>query len=168
MNKEVSCPLIVPLDKSEHNRNDFDCGIPELDIFLKQQAAQKDRDHKAKTYVALANDGKTIMGYFTLAMVRLEWHENIGNKYRQIDTAPIIARLAVDKRYQRRGLGSYLLLKAFEKLIAANKLISHPVIIVDAKDGSEEFYKKFGFQRLGNEGQRLFLLMETLLQSQAG
>lgn len=154
---------VVLLDKT-HHKKDFDCGIDELNVFLREQAGQKLKYHQSKTYILSADDEQTIIGYFTLANTRLDWHHSISTKYKTVNTAALIARLAVDKRYQGQNVGKYLLLTALKKLMAANEIIPIPIIVVDAKDGASEFYAQFGFQPLDYEGNRLFILMETLLK----
>lgn len=152
---------IVLLDKS-HNRQDFDCSVAALNQYLQQQAGQKQRFHQAKTYVLAEN--QTIIGYFTLSHTRFDWHENVSPKYKTVNTTALIARLAVDKRFAGQGMGAYLLRVALEKLAQANEITAIPIIAVDAKDGASAFYEQFGFQRLDNQGNRLFLLMETVLK----
>lgn len=162
MSKQEFKPVVL-LDKT-HDKENFDCGVDELNVFLQEQASQKLRYNQSKTYILTADDDKTIVGYFTLVNTRLDWHKSIGNKYKTVNIAALIARLAVDKRYQRKNIGKYLLLTALKKLIKANEIIPIPIIVVDAKDGASKFYEQFGFQPLDKKSNRLFILMETLLK----
>lgn len=109
---------------------------------------------------------ETIIGYFTLTMTRFNWHETVGKKSKTVDTAALIARLAVDKRFTGQGVGLFLLRTALEKLIIANDILGVPIIVVDAKDGVSAFYETVGFQFLEQGSSRLFITMETILNSQ--
>ena len=74
--------------------------------------------------------------------------------------------MAVDKRFTGQGVGLFLLRTALEKLIIANDILGVPIIVVDAKDGVSAFYETVGFQFLEQGSSRLFITMETILNSQ--
>ncbi|WP_325198556.1 GNAT family N-acetyltransferase [Kingella oralis] len=165
-------PAVVVLNKGveplnvTHNRKGFDCGVPALNDFLQKFAGQKSSRNQVQTYVLSADDNETIIGYFTLTMTRFNWHETVGKKSKTVDTAALIARLAVDKRFTGQGVGLFLLRTALEKLIIANDILGVPIIVVDAKDGVSAFYETVGFQFLEQGSSRLFITMETILNSQ--
>lgn len=165
-------PAVVVLNKGveplnvTHNRKGFDCGVPALNDFLQKFAGQKSSRNQAQTYVLSADDNETIIGYFTLTMTQFDWHEAVGKKNKMVDTAALIARLAVDKRFTGQGVGLFLLRIALEKLIVANDILGIPIIVVDAKDGVSAFYEAVGFQFLEQGSSRLFITMETILNSQ--
>lgn len=156
---------VEPLNEA-HNRKGFDCGVPALNDFLQKFTGQKSNRNQAQTYVLSADDNETIIGYFTLTMTRFDWHEAVGKKSKTIDTAALIARLAVDKHFTGQGVGLFLLRTALEKLITANDILGIPIIVVDAKDGVFTFYEAVGFQFLEQGSSRLFITMETVLKSQ--
>ncbi|MCU7923126.1 MAG: N-acetyltransferase, partial [Candidatus Thiodiazotropha sp. (ex Dulcina madagascariensis)] len=59
--------VIIEEITRQHDRKAFDCGISELNQFLRQQARQKTGKHISKTYVACRDSAPTtIMGYHTL------------------------------------------------------------------------------------------------------
>ncbi|HDN66124.1 MAG TPA: GNAT family N-acetyltransferase [Methanosarcinales archaeon] len=55
-----------------------------------------------------------------------------------------IARLAVDKKYGRKGVGSFLLLAAVGKALKISDDVGYRFITVDSKQDSIEFYEKQG------------------------
>jgi len=55
-----------------------------------------------------------------------------------------IARLAVDKKYERRGVGRFLLLVAVGKALKISDEVGCRFITVDSKQGSIGFYEKRG------------------------
>lgn len=70
----------------------------------------------------------------------------------------LIGRLAVDKDFQGKGLGSILLADACQKVRQAKDTLAVVGIIVDAKDDSvAAFYRHFGFIELPGKPDRLLL-----------
>lgn len=157
---------IVPLDRSVHDRTSFDCGSEPLNLFLKLTANQlSDKDH-AKTY-ALINpqQPKQIIGFYTLTMVNIQLSalpSGIQKKHKYTESAGLIARLAVDKRFQRQHFGSKLLIDALLRLKQASEIVGFPLIFVDAKDGKAEFYQQYGFQPI--DARRLFMTIASIRQ----
>lgn len=76
----------------------------------------------------------------------------------------IIARLAVDRRYGRRGFGASLLADAFRRILAAANHVGIAVVLVHAKDDSARaFYEACaGFIAYPADGRTLFLPIETI------
>ena len=73
----------------------------------------------------------------------------------------LIGRLAIDQNWQKRGLGSALLVDAIRRCVAASQIIGARGIIAHAIDNdAENFYQRHGF--LVTPVERLMLLpMET-------
>lgn len=57
----------------------------------------------------------------------------------------------VGHRYKGQGFGEWLLIDALRKLLMVSETVAFPVVIVDAKDGAEYFYEKYGSRRVRNE-----------------
>ncbi|RZN16037.1 MAG: GNAT family N-acetyltransferase [Methanosarcinales archaeon] len=55
-----------------------------------------------------------------------------------------IARLAVDKKYERRGVGRFLLLASVGKALKISDEVGCRFITVDSKQNSIKFYEKSG------------------------
>jgi len=69
-----------------------------------------------------------------------------------------LARLAVDVRFQGRGLGQVLLIDAMSRVIRVAQLSGCIGLIVDAKDDKAAgFYEGFGFRRAPENGLLLFV-----------
>jgi ribosomal protein S18 acetylase RimI-like enzyme len=58
-----------------------------------------------------------------------------------------IARLAVDSRFERRGIGTYLVYAAIAKAFSINGITGCRFILVDSKKESIDFYEKLGFRK---------------------
>jgi GNAT superfamily N-acetyltransferase len=74
--------------------------------------------------------------------------------------AALVGRLAIDRRFHRRGLGSALLADAALRVI--NGDVKAFALIVEAKDETAVgFYRLQGFQPFGSRPGALFLPLAT-------
>ncbi len=125
---------------------------------MANQHASKDN---SRTYVLEdPKDESIIAGFYTLAMVTVNLSalpEHLQNRHYSNHTAGLIARLAVDKRYTKRGIGSWLLVDGLKKLLVASDMAGFPMVAVNAKEGVSSFYEQFGFQPFYEEKERLFM-----------
>ena len=52
-----------------HDRSSFDCGDPQMNVFLQRFARQSHEQNAAKTFCALADDASNrILGFHTIAL----------------------------------------------------------------------------------------------------
>ena len=160
-----------PLNTTLHDRNAFDCGIEELNAFLKQHANQNQSKHISKTYVAVvaisADDRKKIYGYYTLSAGHIQCDQLPDAIKSTLPRYPIpiarIGRLAVDKDYQGQGIGGFLLHNAFNNILNIADKMGVYAIVVDAKNNAaKSFYKNYGFTELQNATLTLFLPTSTI------
>jgi predicted N-acetyltransferase YhbS len=127
-------------------------------------ARKNDTARIGKTVVALDEAGR-IAGYITLSNAQIE-----RNKLPETVKLPrypvpalLIGKLAVDKTMHGKGIGSWLLCKAFEKAIQIAAISAVYAVIVDAIDDSaKNFYLKYGFVPLRDNELSLFLPLETI------
>jgi len=157
---------LVLLDAKKHNRKKFDCGVEALNNYLKLMANQQSKKDNSRTYILedTQND-KTIIGFYTLSMIKVElsnFSPNLQKKYQKNYIAGVIARLAIDKKYQNKRYGQYLLIDALKKLLLASDTIGFPLIVVDAKEGASSFYKTFGFNEFEEEKNKLFITVSEV------
>lgn len=161
--------VIEQLNITLHDRKSFDCGVDELNIFLKQHANQNQSKNISRTYVAVVaiDKHKKIYGYYTLSAGHVEFgqfSEDIKSKLPKY-SIPIarIGRLAVDKNYKKQGLGGFLLYDAFMNVLKIADRIGIFAVVVDAKNNDAKlFYKKYGFTELQESGLTLFLTADTI------
>ncbi|UTC74924.1 GNAT family N-acetyltransferase [Treponema sp. OMZ 792] len=143
----------------------FDCGIEQLNEFLSRYAIKNEELGIGRTFVAL-NANNRILGYFTLATAQVAYQE-IPDEYRdKLPKYPIpalrIARLAVDKELQGKGIGGWLLSQVFIKVIQVADITGLYLIIVDAKETSKNFYEHYGFQKFMDEDLSYFMVIDTI------
>lgn len=157
------------LDKNQHDRNGFDCGIEALNNYLKVMASQQAKKDNTRSYVLPAqqedNAMTAIIGFYTLTMTTLDLKalpDNLQKKHQAASSAGLIARLAVDKRYKGQGYGEWLLIDALKRLLQASETVGFPLVIVDAKDGVSDFYANYGFSPFLNVDNKLFITMNDI------
>lgn len=152
----------------EYSRETFDCGKPELDGWLKQQATQQQKTGNTRTFLAISVDADRVVGYYSTTTYRLELDDAAAaygaGRRRYPVPAVLLARLAVDQEFQGTGLGARLLAHAVQQLALASRSVGFEVIVVDAIDPEAvTFYAKAGFIRFEDHSLRLFLPMKHVL-----
>ena len=144
MSKAVSPPEHLT---AEHDLAGFDCGVPELDDWLKRRALQNEASRAARTFVVVA-DGR-VVGYYALATGAVAHRAATGRVRRNMpEPIPVmvLARLAVDREYQGSGLGTGLLRDAlFRTLRAADIAGIRAVLLHAVSDDAKRFYLHHGF-----------------------
>ena len=163
-----------PLEK-HHDRAAFSCAKhASLDLFLKTQALQQGKKMYSATYVLVSEENPdTIIGYYSLSSTSVlldRMPASLAGRLPRFPNIPatLLARLAVDHRFQREGNGSQLLIDALMRSYISGKQIGSAAIIVDAiDDDARLFYAKYGFAAFEDEPHQLYLTMpavETLLK----
>lgn len=153
---------VEPLDPRRHQVNEFRCGQPSLDRWLRAYAGQSQRRDVARTFVA-AEPNEQVIAYYTLVAGQAEHAAAPAAVSRGISRhfpIPIclIARLAVDQRWQRHGLGSAVLHDALRRTLAAADEIGIRAVLVDAIDeDAAAFYRSYGFEPAGADGLTLMV-----------
>jgi GNAT superfamily N-acetyltransferase len=147
----------------EHQLEGFDCGKPALDDWLLRHARQAQGSGSAKTFVAA--EGARVAGYFSLTVGQvdtLDAPERIRKGMGQYPVPVLIlARLAVSRQDQGRGMGFGLLQDAIQRtmLIAEQAgiraMLTHPI-----DEEAAKFYTRFGFIASPLREQQLLLLLK--------
>jgi GNAT superfamily N-acetyltransferase len=158
---------IVPLAQF-HDRTTFDCGVPELNGFLKATARQHNEKGISRTFVLSEKEMPGgMLGFFTLTLCEVRASHlpaAYEKKYPKHGLPAVrLARMAVSLKHQGKGYGGLLLAEAIHKtlLIAAQSGVVG--LFVDAKNKrARQFYEKYGFVSLPSLSLQLFLPLETL------
>ncbi|WP_159730051.1 GNAT family N-acetyltransferase [Methylosinus sp. Ce-a6] len=122
-----------------HDRNAFDCGDENLDVYLKRYARQNHERGGAKCFVAAPLGAPTrVLGFYTLGPASLAFARVPANATRGLGRYEVpvyrLGRLAVDRSVQRRGLGGRLLLRAAERCMAVAEEAGGVALLIDAKN----------------------------------
>lgn len=160
--------VVALLDKT-HDRAAFDCGLSELDNYLKRQARQ-DLERGAATAYVLAPRASpsTIAGYYTLSAtgVKLDaWPAAVASRLPRYPLTPatLLGRLAVGLAFRGRRLGERLLVDALGRSLHASRHVASVAVIVDTKDeAGVAFYARYGFKAFPERPRRLFIAMRTV------
>lgn len=153
---------IRPLDETIITEN-FQCGRDPLNDYIRRYASQDVRRNVARVFVATPeNDPQQLAGFFTLSAGSVSCSSLPASLSRKLPRYPIpialIGRLAVDTKFQGKGLGSILLADACQKVSQASSVLAVAGIIVDAKDDDAiAFYEHFGFIPLQGQANRMML-----------
>lgn len=158
---------IEPISKL-HNRKDFDCKEPSLNVYIQQHARQNDEKNIARCFVAV-DDKDTVFGYFTLSASSIEFEELPDEYVKRLPHYPVpaalIGKLAVDSNAGGQGLGSRLLVDALQRILDTSEKMAIKVVLVDAIDEKAKgFYLHYGFIELSGHDLTLFLPIETIEQ----
>jgi GNAT superfamily N-acetyltransferase len=97
---------------AHHQVAAFDCGALTLDEFLSRHALGNHQSGTAKTYVA-TTDSHIVVGYYSLAASQILYADAPSRLQKGAPRHPIpvvlLARLAVDRSWQGKGIGAGLL-----------------------------------------------------------
>jgi GNAT superfamily N-acetyltransferase len=143
----------------------FDCGIAERNDYLRKHALAAAAGGSARTYVA--RRGLRVVGYYSLAYGAIAPEEAPERIRKGMPRHPIpvmlLARLAVDRSEQGRGLGKALLKDAFLRVAKAAEIAGLRALLVHAKDDqARAFYRRFDFVVSPTHEQHLLLLLKDL------
>jgi ribosomal protein S18 acetylase RimI-like enzyme len=162
----------IELLAKTHNRDGFDCGSETLNLFLKQTARQQAERGISRTFV-LVDDAaaapKPIIGFFSLNICQIKSESLTPQEAKKLprDVAGVrLGRLAVDKAYQRQGIGKTLLVAAMGKFIKIFASAGGIGMFVDAKDqDAKRYYEQFGFVSMPSNELELFLPVKTIQEA---
>lgn len=145
MNQPLSSPQ--PLSSS-HRLDDFVCGEPSLDDWLKRRALSNHLNGASRTFVTVDPE-QYVWGYYALATGAISHKEATGRVRRNMpEPIPVIVlgRLAVDLRAQGRKLGAALLQDALIRVRAVAENAGIRALLVHAlNDKAKQFYEHYGF-----------------------
>lgn len=154
-------------DPALHDAADFDCGNDLLNRWLTRYAGQSDRSNAARTFVIADPEG-VVLGYYALVAGQLR-HEGATPSVRKGQSRhfpipiALLARLAVDSRHQRQGLGATLLRDALVRVQVASAEVAVRAVVVHAiDDQAAAFYQRFGFRALAPTPRTLMVTLSEL------
>lgn len=132
--------------------HEFDCGEPELNYFLKNLALlyQNRRFGVTMVFFCREDKSKTVIAYYTLCPASIQI-EDLPEKFLNGPKPnPIpafrLCRLAVDKSYQEKKIGSLIFVHALKKCLDQANQIGGNAVIIDAKnENAKTFYEHYGF-----------------------
>lgn len=134
--------------------NGVDFGDKKLNNYFRSFAYRNTRDNLSATYVAYLTDLR-IIGYYTLSNCHIPIHaiplSQRGNLPSKL-SALLLGRLAVDTAFRKQGVGRDLLLDAMSVSLEIAGMVGCYGIYVEPYKDVIEFYKKYGFSELEDNG----------------
>ncbi len=156
----------APIGK-QHDRVAFDCGDPDLNLYLKRFARQNHESGGAKCVIAAPPDAPArVLGFYTLSPASIEYSRTraLAKKGLARYDVPVfrLGRLAVDRTVQGRGLGGALLLRAADRCIRVAQDVGGVALLIDAKnDRAARWYESYGALRMDDAPLSLVLPLAT-------
>lgn len=163
--------IAEPLSR-RHDRAGFASGSGELDDYLRRRALQDQRKRIAVTHVLVdAAAPERILGYYTLSTYSVRFDALPVELARRLPRYPLVpavllGRLAVDRRWQGKRLGEWLLLDAMHRsLTRLAPEVAVYAMVVHAKDErAAAFYERYDFRPFPSRPLELFLPMGTVVR----
>ena len=148
----------------DHKLETFNSGVGSLDDWLKKRARANQASGASRTYVV--TDGNEIAAYYSLASGSVSAAEAPSRVRRNMpDPIPavILGRLAVDRRFQGKGLGRALVSDAGKRVLSAGETIGIRALLVHAvSDEAKAFYEALGFQQSPTHPMTLMIPLHDL------
>lgn len=143
----------------------FDCGQAALNQFLQRYALVHQKANSAQTYVCCQGDA--VVGFYSHAVGSVDPDVAPSGVMKGLARHPvpvmILARLAVDKAHQRRGLGQALLKDALLRTAQAADIAGIRCVLVHAKDdAARQWYESWEFEPSPTDPYHLFLMLKDL------
>lgn len=161
MNPPLGAPQ--PLTAA-HHLDDFSCGEPALDEWLKRRAMANQQTGASRTFVVL-DQYASVQGYYAMAAGAVAHRLGSGAVRRNMpDPVPVLvlARLAVNTRAQGHKLGGAMLQDAVQRTFVVGQNAGVRALLVHAlHDRAEQFYEHYGFQASPTEPGTLMLRLDT-------
>jgi GNAT superfamily N-acetyltransferase len=140
---------------------DFCCGEASLDDWLKRRARANQASGASRTYVVC--QGQRVAGYYALASGAITVESAAGRFRRKMPNpipVAVLARLAVDRDWQGRGIGRALFSDAARRVAQAADSIGIRGIVVHAiSEEAKKFYLALGFDASPHEPRTLMVTL---------
>lgn len=143
----------------------FDCGQPPLNQFLQRYALVNQKAHSTQTYVCCWRGD--LVGFYSLAVGSVDPEVAPARVMKGLAGHPepvmILARLAVDRGHQGKGLGKALLKDALLRTAQAADIAGIRCLLVHAKDETaRQWYASWEFEPSPTDPYHLFLMLKDL------
>lgn len=146
--------LVFRIISSSYNIAKFQSVDEDLNNFLKDDALNNQISMLSATWLVYLNN--VLISYFSLAndSIRKKLiHPEDGESDYEYSHYPAlkIARLAVHEEFERRGIGTAMLVKSISIAFIISKYAGCRIVTVDAKKRSAGFYERYGFKKANTD-----------------
>lgn len=159
--------MMAPQPLAAHHRLDeFTCGEPSLDEWLRRRALRNQDNGSSRTYVVTEADA--VVAYYCLSAGAVAHAEAPSNlKRNRPDPIPVIVlgRLAIHRGFQQQGLGTALVRDAMLRTLQAAEVAGVTALLVHAlSEEARRFYLSRGFLQSPVQPMTLCLPLSVLRQ----
>jgi GNAT superfamily N-acetyltransferase len=159
--------FVIQALSEDHDRERFDCGEPALNEFLRRYARQNQERGVSRIFVAVPAGSPVVVGYYSLAAGSVAFESVPDALRRRLPRYPLpvahLGRLATCQTVRGQDLGEALLFDALARTLRVAAEIGVVAVDVWAKsDRAREYYRRYGFHPLTDDGLHLFLPLETV------
>ena len=155
---------------TQHQLVGFSCGEDSLDEWLRKRALANRVSGASQTYVVC--EGDEVIGYYALASGSISVESAPGRFRRNMpDPIPVavLARLAVDGRWQGKGIARALFRDAAMRVAQAADIIGIRGIVVHAiSEEARNFYIALGFDPSPREPMTLMVTLTDVRAALSG
>jgi ribosomal protein S18 acetylase RimI-like enzyme len=161
----MTVPFRVEALSAQHDRAAFHCGEEALDRYFLTHATQDIRRRVANCFVVVETCSGVVAAYYTLSASSIPLVDIPPEEAKRLPRYPTIpavriGRLAVDQRFQRRGLGELTIVNALRRTVEGAAAAF--ALVVDAKnDSAVAFYTRYEFRPIAGNARTLFLPLAT-------
>lgn len=137
-----------------------------MDDWLKKRALKNHQNDFSSVFVTTTDD-EFVIGYYALSSYAVT-RQNIPDMRNAPDPVPavLLGRLAVDKKFQGRGLGQSLLQDALNRIISAKQDMAIKIIVVHALNEQVfGYYQQQGFEPLTSDKLTLYITVADLIET---
>ena len=161
----MSGPLLPPEPLADHHEiGDFSSGEASLDGWLRRRAKANQVSGASRTYVVC--EEKRVIGYYALASGAITVESAPGRFKRNMPNpipVAVLARLAVDRSWQGRGIGRALFRDAARRIAHAAETIGIRGIVVHSiSEDVRNFYLALGFDPSPGEPMTLMVTVSDV------
>lgn len=160
--QHLSAPTLISAD---HLFDDFNSGEPSLDEWLKKRALKNHISGASRCFV-IGDNKKEVIGYYCLsagAINRATAPKAMQRNMPDVLPVLVLGRLAIDKKYHNKGLGSALLRDAMIRSINIAEDTGVFAILIHAlSESAKRFYLSRGFVESPLDAKILFMTIETI------
>lgn len=140
----LSAPVLL---SEAHDLALFESGHDSLDEWLRRRARANQVSGASRTYVVC--EGERVIGYYCLSSGALAVSDAPGAIRRNMpDPVPmaVLGRLAIDRNWQGKGIGTALLQDAVLRTSQAAHIMGIRGLLVHAiSEEAKAFYERYGF-----------------------
>ncbi len=159
---------IERIDPGRHDRSVFGCGDPAVDGWLRLDAVPAER--QVGVVVQVATEGGRVVGCYRLGSFQVQVRRPVmslrpwSSDFERIPVSAVVeARLGVDQRWQRRGLGTWLMWHALERAATVGSAVRARLVVAHGEtERAPGFVTRFGFRAFDSDRRFSSLPMRDL------